>query len=350
MSADLEHGSGLGDQKPHPPSNPVNSTVNVSASSTGNVKPFTTRAHRVRAMVVYIGAFLLWTEFIGLPNDPIGVFLWIWAAGIAWNIDAPWSYHRRFPADWWPVLAGLTVYYFSRALADNLGIPVHVTMPIDFDIWLSELFGFGSELPTAQMQQAWCATPCTTETPTHWYDLAFSLTYATHFFLGLTIAAVLWVRNRESWKRWMRRYLGLNFAALAIYFVYPMAPPWMASDDGFTTEVHRITSRGFSSIGLERANIVLQGVGNQVAAMPSLHAGVTFLIAFYGVQRLRSKWRFVLLLYPLAMSTALVYFAEHYVIDILAGGLVAALVMMGCSLWERRHPAPESAQEAASTT
>ena len=338
MSAEVETGSGLDGSHPSPPAGDV------------VTKPFTTRAHRIRAMVVYVGAFLLWTEFIGFPNDPIGVFLWIWAAGIAWNIDAPWSYHKRFPRDWWPVLAGLTLYYFSRALADNLGVPVHKQMPIDVDEWLSKVFGFGSELPTVQLQHDWCAVPCVTETPTHWYDLVFSITYGTHFFLGLTIAAVLWVRNRESWKRWMRRYLGLNFAALVIYFAYPMAPPWMASDEGLIPEVHRITSRGFSAIGLERANIILQGVGNKVAAMPSLHAGVTFLIAFYAIQRLRGHWRWLLLIYPLLMSTALVYFAEHYVIDVLAGGLLAGLVMIGCSWWERKYPPKEPALPAEAAT
>ncbi len=34
------------------------------------------------------------------------------------------------------------------------------------------------------------------------------------------------------------------------------------------------------------------------------------------------------------MSTALVYYAEHYVIDILAGALLAAAVLVGCQLWE----------------
>ena len=71
--------------------------------------------------------------------------------------------------------------------------------------------------------------------------------------------------------------------------------------------------------------------------MPSLHAGISFLIAMYAVQRLRTPWRFVLLLYPVAMSTALVYFAEHYVIDVLAGALLAFLVLVAASAWERRR-------------
>ena len=37
------------------------------------------------------------------------------------------------------------------------------------------------------------------------------------------------------------------------------------------------------------------------------------------------------------MSTALVYYAEHYVVDILAGALLAWFVLVGASLWERRR-------------
>jgi hypothetical protein len=298
-------------------------------------RPFTTRAHRIQAMALYVVAFLAWTHFIGLPNDPIWVFLWIWFAGIAWNIDAPRAYHLRFPADWWPVLLGLVVYWFTRGLADNDGIPIHVMMPIHFDTWFSHTFGIGHQIPTVALQHSLCGTPCTYATPTHWYDLFFSAVYATHFFLGLTMAAVLWVRNRDVWRMWMRRYLTMNYAALVIYFLYPMEPPWMASAQGHLPVVHRVTSRGFTAIGLDRANVVLQGMGNQVAAMPSLHAGTTFLIAFWGIWRLRSAWRFLLLLYPLAMCVALIYSAEHYVVDVLAGGLLAGVVMAGCWGWER---------------
>ena len=66
----------------------------------------------------------------------------------------------------------------------------------------------------------------------------------------------------------------------------------------------------------------------------------------YGIWRLRSPLRFLLVLYPLAMGLALVYYAEHYVVDLLAGWLLAGLVMVGCGLWERRHP-PVSAPRTA---
>ena len=44
------------------------------------------------------------------------------------------------------------------------------------------------------------------------------------------------------------------------------------------------------------------------------------------------------------MSTALVYYAEHYVVDILAGALLAWLVLVGASLWERRRSSADPDQ------
>ena len=70
-----------------------------------------------------------------------------------------------------------------------------------------------------------------------------------------------------------------------------------------------------------------------------LTAGSAFLVAFFAIWQLRSRWRFLLLLYPLAMSLALVYFGEHYVIDTIMGAVAAGVAMAGCWWWERRAAA-----------
>lgn len=133
----------------------------------------------------------------------------------------------------------------------------------------------------------------------------------------------------------MRRFLMMNFGALVVYITYPMAPPWLASESGYLhADIARLTGRGWREVGLDRFHLVLQGVGNPVAAMPSLHAGITFLVALYAIWRLRTPWRWLFLLYPLAMSTALVYYGEHYVIDIVAGAALAVVVHVGCKRWE----------------
>lgn len=296
---------------------------------------------RAVSLLVYAVLLVVWSSFLGIPNDTVQVFLWLWFATIMWHIEAPRGYHLRFLRDWWLPVVGLVVYFYSRGLTDELGLPVHYTMPIRFDEWLVSLFG-GSDgvLPTQLLQERLCGEPCERTSHPRWYDVGLTTVYASHFLVGLTLAAVLWIRDRAAWLRWMRRYVAINFGALVVYIVYPMAPPWMASELGFVdADLPRITGRGWSDLGLGRFDLVLQGVGNPVAAMPSLHAGIAGLVAMYGIWRLRSPLRWLLALYPLAMGLALVYYSEHYVIDLLAGWLLAAAVMVGCGLWERRRAA-----------
>jgi membrane-associated phospholipid phosphatase len=119
---------------------------------------------------------------------------------------------------------------------------------------------------------------------------------------------------------------------------FPMAPPWYAGKVGAIEPVARITNRAFRSIGVERQTMVLGGLANPTAAMPSLHAGIAFLVAFFAIWRLHAWWRWLLLAYPLAMSLALVYFAEHYVIDTIMGALAAGVAMGACAWWERTRP------------
>jgi hypothetical protein len=222
-------------------------------------------------------------------------------------------------------------------LADELGFSVHVTEPIRFDRWL-----FGGTLPTEYLQAHLCGVPCKRSLPPRWYDVALTTVYYSHFFATLSLAVWLWLRDRASWVRYVRRYLSLCVVALIGYIVYPMAPPWMAARDGYlSSDIHRITGRGWFDLGHSggaTGQQKLSAVGNQVAAMPSLHTALALFVACYAIMRLSSGWRWLLLAYPAAMSFLLVYYAEHYVVDVLAGYAIVALVMTGWSLWERVHP------------
>ncbi len=302
----------------------------------------TRRLRRVFALTAYAAVLTIWTLLIGMPNDTVFIFLWIWLASVAWNIEAPRRDHLNFLVDWWPPVLGLVLYFYSRGLVDNLGFAVSVQTPIDVDRWL-----FGGHLPTEVLQQHLCGDPCLRTSSPRWYDVLLTTVYASHFVAGLSIAGVLWIRSRDEWQRWMRRLLAISYAALAIYLLYPMAPPWWAAKYGYLpVPLPRLTTRGWDDLGIERFNVLLGGVGNEVAAMPSLHTGIAVLIALYGVQRLRSPWRWLLLAYPVLMGVALVYYAEHYVVDVLAAIPLAIGVLVGCSWWERRRP-PVASEEAA---
>ena len=297
-------------------------------------------SRRVLAVTAYAVALGGWSWVIGIPNDPIGVALWLWLLAICWRGD--WC--LQFPRDWWPWLLALAVYSFVRGIAD-LGFTAHEVWPIHADAWLARLWG-GDTVPTVSLQHHLCGDPCDPLGPVRWYDVGVGLTYASHFLAGLTIAGILWIRDRGEFLRWIRRYVTISYLALAGYILYPMAPPWLAARDGFLPPVARISGRGLTHLGLERTTMVLGSLPNRVAAMPSLHCGFTFLIAFYGIARLKGWWRWLLLLYPAAMTFTLVYSGEHYLIDTLMGGVVAALAMVIGAVWDRWRP-PEVVMAAA---
>lgn len=294
----------------------------------------TSRRVRVVGMLVYLAALAAWVVVVGLPKQTITAFAWIWLATIAWNIRAPWRSHLAFPRDWWPPLVVLTVYLLSRGLADDLGVSVvHLTQPVAVDRWL-----FGGTLPTAYLQAELCGVPCDPSSPPRWYDVALTTVYYSHFFVAIITAGVLWVRDRPAWVAFMRRYLSLSIAALVVFVAYPMAPPWMAARDGVISgDVARITGRGWWDLNHAGFHQRLAAFGNPVAAMPSLHAAVAFFVAWWWITRLRRRARWLLVLYPVAMSFMLVYYAEHYVIDILAGLALAGIVLGACAWWDRQR-------------
>jgi hypothetical protein len=299
---------------------------------------------RLARVAAYVVALVVWSALIGVPNDPIGISLWIWLFTVCWRPGLPAREHLRFARDWAPWLLALAVYGVLRGLTDDLGFAPHVTAPIRADEWLARLWG-GDVVPTVALQDAWCGDPCLRDGPTGWWDVVVSTVYASHFLVGLTIAGVLWLRSRARWLEWMRRYVTISYLALVGYIVYPMAPPWMAARDGFLAELARISGRGFHALGIERTTMVFGGLANKTAAMPSLHAGISFLVAFYAITRLRTPWRYLLMLYPFAMSLVLVYSAEHYLIDAVMGAVIAALAMVVGSWWDRRRP-PDAGESA----
>ena len=92
---------------------------------------------RVLAVAAYAVALLLWCWLVGIPNDPIGVALWLWLLAICWRLDWCW----QFPKDWWPWLLALAVYGLARGVTDDLGFTPYEVWPIRADEWLAQPLG-----------------------------------------------------------------------------------------------------------------------------------------------------------------------------------------------------------------
>ena len=138
------------------------------------------------------------------------------------------AHHLIFFRDWWPAWPSCRSTSTAVGSRRTSGLPVHITEPIDVDEWLG-----GGTLPTQRLQDSLCGDPCARSIPARWYDGALTLVYYTHFIAAPLTALVLYLRNRLTWIAFMRRYIALYMAALLFYITYPMAPPWMASRDGY---------------------------------------------------------------------------------------------------------------------
>src|SRR6185437_12365445 len=89
---------------------------------------------------------------------------------------------------------------------------------------------------------------------------------------------------------------------------------------------------GFANRLLESGQ---NGGANPVAAMPSLHFAFAAVAAMFVANRFTSRWRYLLVLYPIAMGLTLVYTGEHYVLDLIFGLLYAVAAHLALNRWER---------------
>ena len=249
--------------------------------------------------------------------------------------------------DWLPFALVLVAYDLSRGAATLFGRPTLWQWQADADRWL-----FFGTMPTVWLQEH-LKLP---KPP--WWEVAISSVYMSFFVLPYVVAAILWMRNRDEWKSFVRLFVGLSFAGLVIYTLLPAAPPWAAArctaadvvggpsgprcmfgsprgvpdggllgamqttQDGANDWVERIVARGWGNLHLHSATALIdqgQASVNLVAAIPSLHAALTAAVSAFLWRRVHRRWRPLLVAYPLIMAFTLVYTAEHYVVDILLG-------------------------------
>ena len=284
---------------------------------------------RACALSLYVVSLVAYTIAYGIPVQRELVIAWTCGALACASIGRPPREILQLLLDWLPIVAVLMVYDFTRGMADSLGIGVNVTPMIDFD-----RFVFFGETPTEWLQERLYDPGVV-----HWWDVAFTLVYTSYFIVPFAVAGALWVRDRLAFLGYARRLVTLALAGVVTYIAFPAAPPWMAAQTGLLDEVHRTTSEGWEVIGGGTAGLFSKGQAsvNLVAAVPSLHAAFTALVAIFLWSRVRPRLRPLLALYPLAMGLTLIATGEHYFFDVLLGWLYAGAVMAAWSWWERRR-------------
>ena len=140
----------------------------------------------------------------------------------------------------------------------------------------------------------------------------------TYWPVILVAALILFVRKRQDYN-FYRSVVFINLAgALVTFMVFPVASPFAIPSVELIDSIQEFGPKSYGSEGMA-------SYYNISAAMPSLHfswtviAGVLFWRSFPG------GYRFIGLAYPFLTFFAIVLTGNHFILDAIAGGVLAGL-------------------------
>lgn len=228
----------------------------------------------------------------GRPVQPEG------GAGLREFVHPYWEILR----DWFPFLVILLMYYSLWGDATLLLVTTdRDAMLIEWDL---RLFGFHACLAL----QRFVSPPLTA-----WMEFAY-----TFHILNIPIVAcfIYLLRSRPRFREMMSGVLVVSFFGLLGYLLVPAIGPLYTLRDQFTVPLSQpleIVNRQIEFMDYARI---------KRDVFPSLHTGISFVVWLYAWRNSRRLF-WILSPFILSLWVSTVYLRYHYLIDVVAGLLLA---------------------------
>jgi membrane-associated phospholipid phosphatase len=145
-----------------------------------------------------------------------------------------------------------------------------------------------------------------------------TLAYFLHLVLPPVLALVLYRRDPRRFREFLLAVLTIGILGSIGYALVPAVGPAMAFPELFRNP---LTSTLHGPI-----TTVMDAARAPRDAFPSLHVGVSTLVLWYG-GRLSKRWLSLLALLVVANWISTIYLRYHYLIDVFAGWLAAAIAV-----------------------
>lgn len=239
-------------------------------------------------------------------------------------IAVPLSRFRAYAVAFLPYGLVWLVFTLLRALADETPVPLRTE-----EVTRVERFLFLGATPTIWLQDR-LFDPLRIS----FLDYLTTFTHWSYFIVPHVAAILIWRTRPELFRRYMLTMTITMGIGLVVYFLSPAAPPWLTADKAPQQDIYRVMAnvgRTLNSSLYDRTYSVL-GDPNAVAAMPSLHQAITFMLFLFALNYSR-KLAIAALVYSLMMAFSLVYTGEHYVIDALVGCGIATYAYLFTGRW-----------------
>ncbi len=231
---------------------------------------------------------------------------------------------RRIALTWSPILIFALVYDFLRVFDASARDRVSIGVVDALELRL-----FGISTPQGVVGPVEWLSAHTTP----WLDWIGAVFYSSHLVFGIVLAIVFsWASSKDPTKAartygFLWGFMTLNVLAFFIQVIWPVAPPWFAETHMGAHEVIG-NAAGLLRVDTMMGNHHFAGVYAKSAyvfgAMPSLHVGVPVWVAIW----VKGPVRILAILHALGMAFFAVYFGHHFVLDIVAGALLAGFVAL----------------------
>ncbi len=169
----------------------------------------------------------------------------------------------------------------------------------------------------------------------HWaaVDLVTAVPYGTFIFAAVLAGSWLYFKSPPELARFGWSFFFVNVAGIVIHHVYPSAPPWYFHDHGCAIDLATAASEGprlanvDAILGVPYFHGFYARSNDVFGALPSLHVAYPTLILLHGWRHAGWPVRALALAYFATMAFAAVYLDHHWILDVVAGVSLSALVV-----------------------
>ena len=178
-------------------------------------------------------------------------------------------------------------------------------------------------------------------TPQDWFaahnspllDLIFSVPYAIFAYVAIIYAGYLYFVDRPRMRHYLWAFAIANFISFTMWLVIPAAPPWYIRQYGCGIDLSVAPSaaalnRVDAYLGIDYFQRFYSRAASVFGAMPSMHCAYPMLGLLTAWKSTTWKTRPVHIAYALFMFAAAVYLDHHWILDALAGWVLALVAVV----------------------
>jgi hypothetical protein len=151
----------------------------------------------------------------------------------------------------------------------------------------------------------------------------------TYWPIILLLGLLLYLTDRRAYYYYRNVFLVCFVFALVVFTLFPLAPPF--DEKGRLIDTIQELGPSFYG-GPEMAPLY-----NTYAAMPSLHFTWTAVLGIFLIRRTRGVLRSIGVAYPVFTFFAITITGNHFIVDAVAGGVLAGVSLALMELWARRR-------------